>query len=574
MKEQLLSTLTKLGYTISYEHACVITGPDEKPWVGRGQSQEEAFSRAVDQMLPSALAKQFAEQRLAHENVVRTDVAIEQLPHHPAEPGVDDDDHDHENEDDCVRRLNDILGALTDPDATAQLAAEAPDRQRASILFWAAETRDAEECAPSSREIGELVTSVMHRLNELAKMFWPGIVRALQVGTRPEGVAVPGGGPSLSTWARIADEADRWLVRPPARGFDVDGWADPHRLDPRPKDPDEILRWAHGLLPSILDGAIAGNSDLDMMLRIAQSLRWIRGACDRMEWGRAMGLLRQAIAKTYGRIDDESALGQAIHPRRAPHASWASIVGPFHEERRSADSESSGGPGLSASRAAMLGTLESAKGDPEQLVTWLSTAFDLWSTPDLAVAINGAAPAVLGLAGTVTTHPDQRVRRRLGKLIEELRAGPPREASSSDEETEEAHEPQDQEARLSDDPLTMAVRNRVRGARVLVMAPRDDRRLRERLERLLGVSTEHLDFDKKNRVDDIAASVRKGNFGLIVAMTGFMAHRIQDKIKPLAIAAGTPYVCANKGRPRACIEAIARDLGVCVPDSQANTVGA
>jgi hypothetical protein len=184
----------------------------------------------------------------------------------------------------------------------------APQRQRAFLLVWICRARSYEEQLPSDREVHRRIGSIARRLGELAKLFWPGSVRALQLTSRPGDVTElrVRGAAAPSTWSAAAALADRaleeQLAEAEAQGLDPDGWLeDPRAAATGNADPDQSLAAAVKAIDAVVnalprDGDAAGldTAAVDSLLAAARRLRRVRTRVkDGVAWGLAMGNLRR-----------------------------------------------------------------------------------------------------------------------------------------------------------------------------------------------------------------------------------------------------------------------------------------
>jgi hypothetical protein len=207
-----------------------------------------------------------------------------------------------------------------------QFARLAPDRQRLFMVIWICRARSGEEAFPDDAEAKRRAGKVARRLTDLAKTFWPGSVRALQLTARP------GDAPELRvkwappprTWAEAEALADRVLEAALAEaeeeGLDADGWIADPRGAPTEPDPEAALAAAVRVVESARtsDDPATGQPRVDdataeALLAAARKLRRVRGRVkDHLTWGLAMGQLRRLVPALGRR---SAKLREAIDPR-------------------------------------------------------------------------------------------------------------------------------------------------------------------------------------------------------------------------------------------------------------------
>ena len=100
------------------------------------------------------------------------------------------------------------------------------------------------------------LSAVAHRLSDLAKMVWPGSVKALQLTARPvdmprlRGVQAPG------TWSEATECAecllDAHFTEAAAHGLDSEGWADTPRRASADFTPERVFAEALAALDAVL----------------------------------------------------------------------------------------------------------------------------------------------------------------------------------------------------------------------------------------------------------------------------------------------------------------------------------
>ena len=460
-----------------------------------------------------------------------------------------------------------LLAAIED--RIGPLARMCADRQRLNMLVWICRARAVEESQPGAREVEHAVARVARRLTEIGKMFWPGSVRALQLSARPADVRRE----MHATWAtesanwseatRLAERLlEDHLTRSAELSLDEDGWADGAARTPRPADPDALFEEVDAELKAMLippgevpNGRMGelGPIEFEALLNAARKLRWLRGAVrDDLAWGVSMGRLRRAVpglGERAGRVRD------ALDHRAKPPASWAKVLGERDAEPASAPTESI---------ADLEAALPKAREGKEALMAWLIRAFDVVNTPDLVGLLGPLRAEVAALGEDELNHADRRVRRRLRDLVKRIASTVPESSSRAKEPVPEPEEDAIIEEPLALhalDQLSARVREETKGRRALFVSNRDDPELGAKLTDLLGISITWCDGSLR-RVQAACERIARGSYDLILSATGFQVHGVDTALARAAGAAGVPYVRVNRGRPVACVQAIAREFGL------------
>lgn len=360
--DALQALLTAAGYRILFRKAewveCLIHGDGER-WHGRGESEAEALQDALSRMLPSAMGQALLAQRLATAGgevaapqeeapapvvEAKVEAKIEEPPPPPAPPPpptppppppppppTPPPPPPPSPPPPAGPSLDEVLTALDgiSRDIEAQLGAFArlaPARQRLFMLIWICRARSLEEARPSDREVQRRIGAIARRLTELARTFWPGSVRALQITARPYDLPElrVRSQPSPKTWAAASELTDwmldQQLAEAEKAGLDADGWADEPRAGDA--DPDRTLASAVATINKFAaaadadEGATVDSATGDAVLAAARKLRSVRGRVrDDVAWGTAMGHLRRLAASLGGR---SAKVRDAIDPNRRP----------------------------------------------------------------------------------------------------------------------------------------------------------------------------------------------------------------------------------------------------------------
>jgi hypothetical protein len=444
------------------------------------------------------------------------------------------------------------------------------DRQRLNMLVWICRARAVEESLPGAREVEHAVARVARRLTEIGKMFWPGSVRALQLSARPADVRREMHATwetESANWTEATQLAERLLNEHLARSaetsLDEDGWADGAARLPKPADPDALFHEVDAELKAMLippgevpNGRMGelGPIEFEGLLNAARKLRWLRGAVkDDLAWGIAMGRLRRAVP---GLGERAGRVREALDHRLKPSTSWAKTLGereaaPISEPKETA--------------ANLEAALPAARESKEALMAWLIRAFDVLNTPDLVVMLAPIKDDIAAFNEETLNHPDRRVRRRLRDLVRQLASAVPestlRTKEPAPEHDEEETHPDEPIAIQALDLLSARVRAETKGRRALFVSNRDDPELGAKLTDLLGISITWCDGSLR-RVQAACERIARGSYDLILSATGFQVHGVDTALARAAGAAGVPYVRVNRGRPVACVQAIAREFGL------------
>jgi hypothetical protein len=452
-----------------------------------------------------------------------------------------------------------------------QLARLCGERQRLNMLVWICRARAIEEAHPGAREVEHAVARVARRLTEIGKMFWPGSVRALQLSARPPDVRREmhaNWASEPSNWKEATALAERLLDEHLSKsleaGMDEDGWADaPMRL-PRPADPDALFEEVDAELKALLvppgevpNGRLPelSSAELDRLMNAARKLRWLRGGVkDDVGWGVAMGRLRRSIPS----LGDRAArVREIVEHRTKPPVPWAKVLGErLPDEPTSAPGESP---------AALEAALPAAHESKEALLAWLIRAFDVLNTPHLVALLVPFKAEVAALSDEAQTHVDRRVRRRLQTLLKkvaEAADAPPPAAPAEKEVEREVDETTDEQvAQHALDAIAARVRAQTQGRRTLFVSNREDPELGARLEGMLGITIAWCDGSLR-RVQAMCERIKGGSYDLVLSATGFQVHGVDSALARACSAGNVPYVRVNRGRPAACIQAIAREFGL------------
>jgi len=469
--------------------------------------------------------------------------------------------------------LDEILKEIAD--ARPDFALMAPRLQKLHMLGWICRARGLDEQYAGEHKVTILVRRVAHELTNISKIMWPGSVQALQMSARPDCVVGELGVKSSQlprTWNDASEFVQQHRDRALVSDVPLDdyGWADDLRRPP-PGDPRTILREAQQLVEALGGPAQEppprhlstppedlNQDSIDQLVKHVQLLRAIRLHSLQPElWGCVVGRLRWLS----GRLGD-----------RAPHLrKWldAEFRPPVDTTKAAAAQSEKLRLRQQAARDQRAALPDPA--EPAQLGAWLLTAFDVFNTAEVAALVgDNLRPVVLELEDDALPDADRRLRRRLRDLKAHLR-------NASDLGSSDEHEHESDDAtrvnhaalalespdadEVPDDSLTALVRARVRGKSALFVSNRDDPDLKAKLEEKLGLEISWCDGNPR-KVQAQCESISRGSYDLVLIATGFQAHMIDGILARAARAGGVPYVRVFKGRPLACVRALARTLGL------------
>ena len=603
-------------------HECLIWRAEER-WVGHGADPAAALDHAIAQMFPSAIARtlftgaapqaqpqsqsqaqspaqprpqvQSPVQPQVQSPVVRPATPDAAEPEHAPEPAAPAEPEHRAFEPPKVGQrlilptptyppaavaeardtLDDILKEIAD--ARPDFALMAPRHQKVHMLGWICRARGLDEQFAGEHKVTILVRRVAHELTNISKIMWPGSVQALQMSARPDCVVGELGIKSLQlprTWNDASEFVQQHRERALTGDVPLDdyGWADDLRRAPS-GDPRAILRDAQ-----IAVEALAGpvqeppprhlstppeeltQDQIEQLARHVQQLRAIRVATLQPElWGCVMGRLRWLG----GRLGDRAhGLRKWLDPEFRPPVDTSKAAAAQLEQLRQR-------------QLAVRTEREAALADPALLGGWLVKAFDAFNTPDVAAVVEPQRATVLELDDDALPEADRRLRRRLRDLKAHLRNTPDaagRGGHEGDAEADAAEGDYDSikinVAALApadddepDDSLSALVRARVRGKSALFVSNRDDPDLKAKLEDRLGLDITWCDGNPR-KVQAQCESIARRSYDLVLIATGFQAHTIDGILARAARAGAVPYVRVFKGRPLACVRALARSLGL------------
>lgn len=591
-KDALLKFLRDSGCLVQFENRawkeCLISHEEER-WVGRGATQDDALLDAVRAMAPAVVIRALLEERVGNTAVgaapapslkpvaaeptstVRTRPAPTRAAEIPVRPRLvtidprdntahvstgPDPDELRELVHSVRERLDDMQEEIED--ALDDLSRMAPDRIRLALLGWIAAARAVGAEGHGDGEVERRVRDIASRLGQLAKQLWPGTVRALRLDAEPDG-ALQGQvrGAKTPTWKDVAVLAEKTLddLLESQAGY---GWFD--RGTPAPSAMEAEIRMSHarrtieGTLGHEPDPSVLPAETLHELATAAGELRWVRTVpeVDGAEWGRLMGALRR-IARKVG--SDGTVLRQHVDPNHAPQGGWRTWLTSKTKDAR--DEE-------------LLRQKPDAEENNEALWAWIRKGFDAVSVPELVELVGDLEERVLELEESDLPNPDRRYRRKLRELQRRLSAPDAEAEAEDDDDTElDAHPlPTDDSWALQSYVRPTAesrLRAKLAGQKTLFVSNRTDRELQQRLSDTLGLDLSWCDGSPR-RVESAAGSIAEGSYELVMVATGFQSHSADGMLSRAAKKAGVPYVRVYKGRPQACVRALARTFGLDLDD--------
>lgn len=601
----LRAVLVAAGFQIRTESGawwrCLIEEPGAA-WSGEGSTEERAIVAAFERMVPSAQARAMllASVRVAEEQATSsgaaeaptsgTEMAAEPSGSEPQPepaPAVESAADGGTGRASLPPPPREPPSRLPLEEALAMLAQQsddirvtsrelgelAPSRLRLLMLHWITRARSVQESRPGDREVFEAVHGIANQIQELAFRLWPGSIPALQLSARPAecrpALMLDGAAPPLRSWAEVADAAQATLeIIEADRSRDGDGWADAAALQPRPNDPDGMLREACNRLDRLAaawespkrvppPGTLRSDAAVrNGLVEIAQRVRWLRGGVsDVAAWSGLIGHLRR-IAQHHE--NDCPELGRILHEEHRPTASWAKELGqdPERKQRRK------------LRRALLQRRPRGPDVSTPDLKRWLLEAFEVFDNPDLVVWLREYATRLGDFA--VEEIGDRRLRGRFKKLLERMAA--PRdaqheatlgqEAEAADRVETTTEEPVSPSAPDPHQALLARVRSRTRGRQLLFVSNRADPHLEQHL--CDGLEPAQLDWcvAEDRLIASAAERIVAGSYQIVLCATGFINHKTERSLREACARGRVPYVRVFKGRLVSCLRALERDLGL------------
>jgi len=497
-----------------------------------------------------------------------------QEPEAPAELTVRPSDSDPPVEEDLPAHYGEALEQLavlrqTIGATLGELATCSAPIQRLQLTAWVARARAIETHLADDREVESAVSSLLQKLTDLAKRWWPGTVEAMFMESRPLGIGEALPVPALTrTWLQVEATVESLLAEhePLATNGESLDWCDDRCLSPAALDADSQL----GEVKQVVENALGSTSGevprwsrskfdisqsaCEELARAASQLRWIReDVLDQRLWAQLFGRLRWLL--WHNRRAPDS-LRNALDHRWRPDGSWAAWLGFDPEERQRRRRVQAVLVALDA-----LGAAPTAK----DLARWLVDAFAIRAKAlhgkSLAALVHQHASMVAELTASDLPEENRRTRRRLRGLRADLGAV---DGDAATEQVERLRADLGDDQELAEPPnpadtLAATLRPQLDGQRALFVSNRRDSEIIRALQRLVGLDTEIV-VNKPARVRSACEAIGRGRYDLVMAATGFIGHKTERSLVVACRGSGTPFVRAYKGRPLACLRALARDL--------------
>ncbi len=582
------------GYRIGWREGgfreCLIESGDER-WKGVGRTRRSAFRHALMRAFPSRAARDLLVAAVggwtetsgpdsrARATPTSNTTSSKRLPEFtPSAPSRR-----------IVKQitLGEALELFDELDRSLRASLDTASmlclpRQKLLLLSWVALARHIEESAGGIREAQMRAKRIKDQARNLAKVWWPGTLRALDPNAAPADSSVDlptDASRTIENWSDVANAAEESLVRmetdDEARGFDADGWKDGAHLDPAPSDPkgalNEVvahLEAATALLLSPSDAIEDAQWLIEWAKRpvvkatpalgwggLAARLRWLRGHTDEPErWSAAIGRLRCVADRllAYERDDVVRLLDREFDIGR----SWAQHLG-FDPERKA----------LQRRRRELLSNAPVHGWNDEQILRWIHDAIelkDMLTSQRIAEALVPVRDRIRAFVVDVLPGLGRRDKRRLHKIQEELdkTAFPLRETTRVEEPATDPEVVGEEEREAHDRAVLDAVQAHTRGKSALVVSNRNDPTLDQEIKELLQLDVVDHGQIEPRRLDSLSERVERGRYDFVLAATGFMPHKADGVLRKAAVKSGILYVRMNRGRPRACLAHLARELGI------------
>lgn len=434
----------------------------------------------------------------------------------------------------------------------------APDLLRAQLHAWICSARAEEEASGGDPYVAKGVHDIARTLSEIAKRTWPGSVNALMKDSMPEDATAG----HARSWrdAAAAATADLAALRASFKRARCDdlGYVDATTRGTSRAAADDALDELETVLATIggpLDGrydAPRGDVDVRPLVAAAIRLRSFRLVVeDGARWGTAMGRLRR-LSRDLGPA--ARVLRDAIDPSSAPGAESTSRVAGGEPVAQGDDAEAD----ALAALASLLDDAPSADDSHDVVLAWIAQAVDHLPTTELAANLAAVAPTVAAI--DVAAIADRRIRRRVRDVQGALNGAHARGAPSSDEDAAADDAPAHaRHAALA--ALRAEVRAHTNGKRALFVSNRPDPQLARAIEDTLGVDVSWCESTPR-RIDAERERIAQHRYDIVLAATGFLDHTHANEIARAAKNADVLHVRVDRGRPLACVLAIARDLGI------------
>lgn len=597
--------LSSYGYRLLFDDhewvTCLVVRADER-WQGNGTTRDDAFNDALSKMCPSKVALDYAKEAfLAHATarplasaevappldtaaappvldapplqaaLAAPPVALEAPPGpQPAPVALEVPlvpparmeprravvrEFERATAFRELERIADEMRA-----EVSRLAGWVAERQRMWILIRISQTRAVESKRPHDEAVEAAAAAIAQRLTKLSKLFWPGSVRALQVACGPDTVARElNSAEQVETWADAAALAAARLAREEVdgarKGLDADGWHDtPFTLQPRPTPAQatSLLAQAEQRLAPFADVTTRDTQLVSEegagLLQIARLLRWLRGSVDRERWGTAVGVVRRTM---FGCHEHGAAIKQATSAEHRSQTPWGYLAGVCQPEAKPPEKPP---------------TIETSDDD---LLAWLISAFARLANPEIAALLcnhdTRFVDRIVALNEREPKHAERNVRSRLNKLATLALKSRAAGASQPGATPLPPAEREPAESGIFIDPRILV---HTRGRRALLVSNRNDRQLAALYEELFGFRIDIESGDDVRKIQAACERIGNGSYDFVLNASGFSLHTT-DGLLAKAARGRAIYVRVERGRPVACAQALARDLGLEGEDARA-----
>ncbi len=94
------------------------------------------------------------------------------------------------------------------------------------------------------------------------------------------------------------------------------------------------------------------------------------------------------------------------------------------------------------------------------------------------------------------------------------------------------------------------------------MSNRADPNLRDRLREIFEFEDLDWSAGETKRRQSLVGPIQSGSYHFVLGATGFLSHSIDGQISQACRKGQVPYVRVHRGRPLACLRAMARELGL------------
>lgn len=431
----------------------------------------------------------------------------------------------------------------------------APEGQRLLMLLFICRARACVERAPTS-EVHAATARVAKRLSDLAKVFWPGSVRALQMHVMPADALPRRTRVQPTTWAEAANGvemliADRRYADNRA-GRDEYGYADADSLSPRPPKEEALIVEVRSVLQSL-----EVSFDVSKAERAAAQLRWLRGRVPGREWGTLMGKLRQKLTLLGS---EGTVLRDLLDANYAPATHWKELLG----------GKPAPAPTQAATPAPVVVDLAKLRAEvpatgcaEDVLISYLQRALVAFDTAGLVEVVRPLSTDLAKIAH-VDVFADRRARRRWREVLSALSLVES-DAPTSSQEGAAVEQPDDDESvdvgSEEFQALLASVVAETKGKRALFVSNREDPELEAKLSEMLGMTITWAEATPR-RAQAACEKIARGSFDFVLSATGFQRHNVDEMLTNAARSGGIVRVRVNRGRPVTCVRAIARELGL------------